>query len=284
MSPDLVGPVERREEHRVLERVHRRERLAVADDELADRRQALVLEDLLEELEGLPPDAVRLEVVRLLDELRLALGLLRVDELRDLDRADGLERELLEVLVVDHDVLVRRVLVALHGLRALDDLLVLGAPDLHLDPRLVLLVEHVEAHAGPRFRGQVELDRDGHEAELDGPFPHGARHRSSSLGGSLLAASGRRLYHRTARTPVCRPRDRRPPQAGQSQGGGEYGARAHWRCVSDPSQLPTPPMTRIRRRSIPVQLGRSMRGRPRGACRGPSRRSRTLSRCWSAGL
>src|SRR6185503_20931755 len=94
-GPDLVRPVEGGEEHRVLERIERGEGLAIADDDLADRREALVLEDLLEQLEGLAADPVGLDVVGLLDELGVGLGLGRVDELLDLDRTDGLERELL---------------------------------------------------------------------------------------------------------------------------------------------------------------------------------------------
>ena len=72
---DLIGPVQGGEQHRVLERIQRRERLAIADDDLTDRREALVGEDLLEQREGLPADLVRLEVVRLLDELGVRLGL-----------------------------------------------------------------------------------------------------------------------------------------------------------------------------------------------------------------
>ncbi len=82
----------------------------------------------------------------------------------------------LEVLVRDHHVLVRRVLVAADGVPAIDDLLVRGAEDLHLDPRQVVLVEHVEADRLAGLGRRVELHRDGHEAELDGPFPHRARH------------------------------------------------------------------------------------------------------------
>jgi hypothetical protein len=178
---DLVRPVEGREEHRLAEGIEGGERLAVLDDDFADRRQLLVLEDLLEEVERLAADLVWLQVVGLLDEADVAVFLVGLRELLDLDRADRLERDLLEVLVGDHDVLVRRPLVALHGLAAGDDLLVDRAEDLHLDPREVLLVEHVEAHAVLGFGGQVELDGDRHEPELDGPLPHCSRHGSSSI-------------------------------------------------------------------------------------------------------
>ena len=204
---DLIRPVQGGEEHGVVERVQRGEDLAVANDDLADRRQALIGKDVLEQCERLAADPIRLEVISLLDEPCLALRLGRIDELLDLDRSNRLEGQLLQVLVGDHDVLVGGVLVALDRVAPRDDLVLDRAEDLHLDPGEVLGVEHVEAHAGARFSGQVELDRDGHEAELDGPFPHGARHGSPSGSRSLLATSGCRLYHRPANArPAAPPR------------------------------------------------------------------------------
>ena len=168
--------MEGRQQHRLRKRVERGERLAVLDDHLADRRQLLVLEDLAEQVERLAADLVRLDVIGLLDEADVAVLLLRLGELLDLDRADRLERDLLEVLVGDDDVLVGRPLVALHGLVPGDDSLVDRAEDLHLDPGQILLVEHVEADAVLRLGGQVELDGNRHQPELDGPLPHCARH------------------------------------------------------------------------------------------------------------
>src|SRR4029077_7509588 len=70
---------------------------------------------------------------------------------------------------------------------ATDDLVVDRAVGLHLDPREVLLVEHVEADALGIGR-QVELHRNGYEPELDRPFPHRARHACSSLAAPLPSA------------------------------------------------------------------------------------------------
>ena len=100
----------------------------------------------------------------------------RRGELLDLDGADRLERDLLEVLVGDHDVLVGRVLVALHGLARERSSRPRRAPDLHLDPREVGLVEHVEPDRVLGLGRGVQLDRDGDQAELDGPLPHRACH------------------------------------------------------------------------------------------------------------
>ena len=77
-----------------VERVERGEHLAILDHDLADRREALVREDLLEQREGLAADLVGLDVVGLLDELgRAVVDAVAFDELLDLDRADGLERD-----------------------------------------------------------------------------------------------------------------------------------------------------------------------------------------------
>ena len=107
MAADLVGPVERGQEHRVAERIERGERLAVLDDDLADRREAVLGEDRLQEVERLAADLVGLEVVGALDEADGGVVALGLGELLDLDRADGLERDALEVLIGDDHVLAR---------------------------------------------------------------------------------------------------------------------------------------------------------------------------------
>ena len=84
--------MERRQEHRVAERVERGERLAVLDHDLADGRQAVLLEDRLEQVERLAADLVGLEVVGALHEPDGGVVALGLGELLDLDRADGLER------------------------------------------------------------------------------------------------------------------------------------------------------------------------------------------------
>ncbi len=174
--PDLVRPVERLEDHDVAVRLQRGERLAVLDHDLADRGEPLLGEDLAEQRVGLPADGLGLDVVGLLEEpRRLVLGRRRRHELLDLDRADGLERDAGQVLVGDDDVLVLGVLVALDRVAARDDLVVVRAVDLHLDPVQAALVEHVERDP-PRLGREVEPHGDRHQAELDRPPPHRSRH------------------------------------------------------------------------------------------------------------
>ena len=168
--------MERGQQHRVGERVQRRQLLPVAEDELADRGLMRIGEDRFEQVERLAADLIGLQVVRLLDEARgRLLRLLLVDELLDLDGAHRLERHRLEILVGHDDVLVLGPLVAADRVRALDDLLVVRAPDLHLDTVEAGLVQHVEADAA-LLGGQIELDRDGDQPELDRSPPHGSRH------------------------------------------------------------------------------------------------------------
>ncbi len=208
MAPDLVRPVERRQEHRVAERVQRGQRLAILDHDLADGGQPVVLEHGLQEVERLPADLVGLQVVGALDEPHGGVVALGLRELLDLDGADRLEGDVLEVLVGDHDVLAGRVLVALDRVAAGDRLILDGAPDLHLDARQVRLVEHVEADALGLGR-EIELDRDGDQSELDGPLPHRTRHADPHWCSSAPAGTpgpGRRDGHHSApgQTPTLR--------------------------------------------------------------------------------
>ena len=113
----------------------------------------------------------------------------RLDEVGDLDRARRDDGHFLEVLVVHHDVAAGRDLVALDDLVVRDLDVLLGAEALLLDPRHVLLVQHVEVHV-LLFRGRVELDRDRHHAEADGALPEWSWHFGTSLG---VRAQGRGL-------------------------------------------------------------------------------------------
>ena len=110
--------MERGQQHRVAERIERGECLAILDDDLADRGEALVLEHRLEQVERLASDLVGLHVVGRLHEADRVVVALGLGELLDLDRADRLERHLVEILVRDDDVLAGGVLIALDGLAA----------------------------------------------------------------------------------------------------------------------------------------------------------------------
>ena len=142
-------------------------------------REAFLAQDLLEEVEGLATDRLGLQVVGRLDEagaVLVALG--GIDEELDLDGAHRLERHRLHVLVGDDDVLVLGELVAADRVAAADVLVVVRAVGLELDPVEARLVQHVEAQPRLGLRGQVELDRDRDEPELDRPPPHRPCHAS----------------------------------------------------------------------------------------------------------
>src|SRR5439155_25639153 len=126
-------------------RVERRQLLAVLEHDLADGGLPLIRQNLAQQVERLAANRVRLEVIGLLDELDPLALTMRVDEHLDLDRPDRLERDCLEVLVVEDDVASLRPLVATYRLRPRDDLVIHRAVDLHLDSAQVLLMEQVEA-------------------------------------------------------------------------------------------------------------------------------------------
>ena len=204
---DLIGPVERGEKHRFGERVERGQLLAILEHDLADGRLALVGQDLAQQLEGLAPDRIGLQVVGLLDELdplALAAG---INEHLDLNGAHRLEGNRLHLLVGEDDVAALAPFIAAHRLRARDDLVVHRAVDLHLDPAQILLVEQVEAD-GAAFGRQVELDRNRHQPELDRPPPHRTCHcrpRCCDLAARPWGRAGRPSYTRSATIPLAQP-------------------------------------------------------------------------------
>ena len=74
---------------------------------------------------------------------------------------------------LEADVLTLRILVALDQVGAFDDLVVRRAVHLVLDPIAALFVKLVELHAFRAGRG-VDLERDRHETERQGPRADGA--------------------------------------------------------------------------------------------------------------
>ena len=65
-------------------------------------------------------------------------------ELQDLHRLRGFGFDLLDFFRFDNDVLALAILVALDDLVAFDDALVMRAPELLFDTRVVVAVQHVE--------------------------------------------------------------------------------------------------------------------------------------------
>src|SRR5439155_3723968 len=118
----------------------------------------------------LHPGLLGYHVVGLLEVQRI--DLLEVDELHDVDGPTGLHGNRGEVPVLQHDVLVLLVLVALHDVLEGNFLATGGARSLVLDAPVVLVVELIEAKR-LLLRRREQADRDRDQAEGDRPFPHG---------------------------------------------------------------------------------------------------------------
>ena len=104
----------------------------------------------------------------------------------------GLELHRLEVLVLEDDVLLVLVLVALDQVGALDQP-ELGVDRLHVDPVVGVLVQLVEADALARARRRVEPHRAAHQAQLQISLPAspGRHRRLSSRSQPLALGAGR---------------------------------------------------------------------------------------------
>src|SRR5262249_15465357 len=93
----------------------------------------------------------------------------------------------------ERDVAVLRELEALDHLVARDDLAVLGAGVLLLQTRAVGAMQHVEGHGRRGVGRRVELDRNRHEAEGDGPGRYRpCAHRFRTVKGNMVPAGAPR--------------------------------------------------------------------------------------------
>src|SRR5436309_11654681 len=86
--------------------------LTIAQGDLRDGYLIGIFQRPLQEEERLDPDVLRLQVVRALD-VQTKRNLVALDELDDVDRLGGLQRQLVEILFVDDDELVLSDLVSL---------------------------------------------------------------------------------------------------------------------------------------------------------------------------
>jgi len=147
--------------------------LLVAEADLGDPDLAGLVQGLPEQRVGLRAGLLRDEVVGLL--VQHGVDLLEIDELLDVDRARGLDRDRLEVVVGQDHVAILLVLVPLHDVLVADLLAVDRAHPLHADPSAVLVVELIEPK-GLLLGGGIDADGDRHQPEGDGSLPHGSGH------------------------------------------------------------------------------------------------------------
>ena len=149
--------------------------LAVAQSDLRDSHLVRVFEGAFEQVEGLDPDILGLEVVGGFD-VKPKRHLVTLDEFDDIDRPGGLEGELVQIFLVDQDELILSDLVALEHLVECDHVVIRRAMPLLFDRELTMGAQLSEGHGAVRLGGEVHADRDRHHPEADRAPPHGPGH------------------------------------------------------------------------------------------------------------
>src|SRR5712691_4882218 len=208
-GPDLVRPEHRLQHEDVVLEAKRAEVLLLPQGDLGHRHPAVLRHRLPKQRVRLHPGFLGDHVIRLLEVE--GIDLLEVDELHDVDGPAGLHGDGGEVPVLQHDVLVLLVLVALHDVLEGNFLATGGARSLVLDAPVVLVVELIEAK-GLLLRRWEQANRDRDQTEGDRTFPHGPWHdtppgkeRPPSRGSTHCTAAFGRL--RAARRASIRPLD-----------------------------------------------------------------------------
>ena len=159
--------------HHVAGGPDRDEVLLLPDHHARDRDLVRLLHGAHQQAVGLGGAGAGREVIGVVEVDRV--DLVQVHELLDLDRARLLGVQCLELLGLDHHVLVRADLVALDDVVVGHFLAIRGADALLLDAHVVAVVELVEAHRLARDRA-VELHGHVDEPETDGTTPNRPRH------------------------------------------------------------------------------------------------------------
>src|SRR6266550_3735484 len=154
--------------------------LTIAQGDLRDGHLIGILQRALQEAERLDPDVLRLQVVRALD-VQTERNLVALDELDDVDRLGGLQRQLIEILFVDQDELVLSDLVSLQDLIEGHHMVIGGAMSLLLDRQLAMGAELPERDRAMRLGGKVHANRDRYHPETDRAPPHGPGHADASF-------------------------------------------------------------------------------------------------------
>ena len=169
----LVRRAQRADEHPLVARPDRHHPLPARQHQPRDGELARLAHRLAQHHEGLfGHRAVRRQIVGRVLVNHVDLG--RVDEGLDVQRVVRLQPHRLEVAVVDDDVLLVLVLVALDQIRPLDQP-ELGIDRLHVDPVVGVLVQLVEAHPLVRARRRIEPHRAAHQAQFQITLPGSPR-------------------------------------------------------------------------------------------------------------
>src|ERR1017187_6436174 len=174
--PDLVRIVHGVQQDALLPRPQDHDVLAIVHGDLRQRVIVRLPHRREQQSVGLLPAFVGRHVIRAfhVDGVhRVALH-----EFQNLHHLGGLGGDLLDVLLLDHHVMVLLVLVAFHQLAARHRLVLRGAIGDLLDARIVLGVQQIETH-GLAARGAVQAHRQRNQSERQMSPPNGAGHNAS---------------------------------------------------------------------------------------------------------
>jgi hypothetical protein len=185
-----------------FQRLERDNVLAVGENHAADRHLVHLPDGLPDHREGVVTDlAVGTQVVGTDQIARVDVGL--VDELVDLDGPRRLQRQLLEFLLGDLDVLSFVEFVALDYVLVRDLVTGIGV-DLHvLDPMPGLPIELIERDLLRLRGGGIKRHRAGDQGQSQEAFPIGARGhaRRTPVGPGFKTNGGRQFRHSACRSP-----------------------------------------------------------------------------------
>ena len=214
------------------QRLQRDDVFSAGQHDAPDRDLVHIAYRLANDRKGVVPDLpVGTEVVRADQVTGIDLGFL--DELVDLDRTGGFQRDLFELLLGDLDegVLVEHV--------ALDDILVwdlvagVGVDLQVLDPMAGLPIELVEADLLALGGGRVEGNRTGDEGQTEETLPVGAGGHYAKLQFEQLGLKTNescRFRHLHAPTGRSSQKRTAPPDSAPRPLDSTRTNREHWAC------------------------------------------------------
>src|SRR5437870_4394617 len=169
----FIGEMHQLKNERAVLRLHAREVLARLDHDLGDANLVAVLERIAQKRVGFIAAFLRLKIVRLVEKYWIDVFL--IDEVLNIHRLRGLEIDMLEIFILEHDVFPLLVLVALHDLVPGNFPAILLGNTLVVNRTQIALAQQTKLEFLPSRSG-IKSDRNINQTEADAAFPTCARH------------------------------------------------------------------------------------------------------------